>query len=787
MLGLIGTRDLLCRTGAVTIMATLALASAASASPATLVVNSTADSALGGAVTCAGAGAVCTLRAAIEAADASGGAIITLPAGKYTLAIAAPAGSSGSDTDDPATGDLDIDNNANVTVVGDGTGTTLIDANGVDRAFAVHTGASLAISNLTIQSGSPVAQSAGTQQGGAIYTDGTLSTTDVNFTANASNDGGAIYADTDARLSVNGGSFTGNGTQDGGAVEDASVNPAEIENTAFSQQTAYNGGGDLYYDGAGSLTVSDSSFSDTAVYGGGGAIYADGPGELTVTGSQFTGDSGFFGGAIFSNVPITLSQDRFTDDTAAYSGGNGGALYLEGSASTAQTLSVDQFADDSASSDGGAIYTSGGVLGVAQSSIAGSEAQSGAALYLGSTSAFLEDDTIAQNSAITGGALYLSTLAPLSLVNDTIAGNSASTAGGAGGIFGASSASAGAGDGIVNTIVADNVGGDCDAAFGTSVVTGYDLDSDSTCFGGLTAPGLQAGVQPALAAAANNGGQVLTMLEEPGSPTIGTGDTAYCPAADARSVARNPSSCDLGAYQSIGAGLTASNAAPASADLNGTFVITLRASNAGPGIASNLTVTDTLPIGATLLGQQPSAGSCTVTGDPATLACDIGNVAAGSSASVVLFVSSSVAGTFSDTATVSDDQGSAQSATASTVIIARTAKPTISRAQVKQITKTAATLRARLAPHGNDVSYFFEYGTTRQFGRITRVSVTNLAGVRSARIVGLLSGRHYYFRLVASSGSLVTYGSTYSFVTKASPHPQHKPKKKKKKKKTKRK
>lgn len=770
MAGRTGAKRLV-RGTTVVVTTLLGLAGAPSALAATFDVNSTADAALGGAVTCAGAGSECTLRAAIQAADAAGGTnTITLPAGTYTLTMAPPSGSSGSDRDDPASGDLDVDSDTTVTVTGSGAAATLIDTNGLDRAFTVHTGAGLKLTGLSIEGGAPAGESTNYLQGGAIYTDGTLSTDNVAFTANSSgSDGGAVYADTDSRLSVDNSTFTGNASEYGGAIEDASQNPAEIDNVTFSRESAYNGGGDVYYSGAGALTISGSSFTNTVGIAGGGAVYSAGSGQVSVSGSQFVGDSSSYGGAIYSNDSISLTTDGFSDDTATGSSTStgGGALYMEGASAT-QTLVGDEFSNDSSSIYGGAIYTNGGSLAMTQSSIVGSESEYGAAVYIGGTAALFEDDTMAQNSAIQGGALYLSVAAPLTLVNDTIARNTATAAGG--GIFGSSAATAGTGDGIVNTVIAGNVGGDCDSTLSSAEVTGYDLDSDSSCFGGRTAAGLQIGVQPALAAPADNGGQVLTMLEEAGSPTLGTGDGAYCPPADARGVARDPSACDLGAYQAISTGLTASNSAAASAAVGETFMVKLSATNAGPGIASNLTLTDELPAGTTLAGEQPSSGACSVTGDPATVTCDLGTVGGGASASVVLFVSSDVAGTFTNAATVSDDQGASGSASAQTEIIATTAAPTVSRAQIRQITRTAATLRARLDPHANTVSYFFEYGTTHQFGRTTRVTVTNLAGVRSARIVGLLAGKRYYFRLVATSGAVVSYGTTYSFVTRQPKH-----------------
>ena len=64
--------------------------------------------------------------------------------------------------DDPANGDLDIKNNTSVTITGAGSGITTINANSIDRAFAVQADAGLTLSGLTIENGSPNTISSGT-------------------------------------------------------------------------------------------------------------------------------------------------------------------------------------------------------------------------------------------------------------------------------------------------------------------------------------------------------------------------------------------------------------------------------------------------------------------------------------------------------------------------------------------------------------------------------------------------------------------------------------------------
>ena len=109
------------------------------ASAATFTVNDTTDAALTtpNSTNCVSTDAgSCTLRAAVQAADNTGGASqITVPGGTYKLTIA----STGAN--DPATGDLDIDNGATVTITGAGSASTVINPAGIDRAFAVQAGA----------------------------------------------------------------------------------------------------------------------------------------------------------------------------------------------------------------------------------------------------------------------------------------------------------------------------------------------------------------------------------------------------------------------------------------------------------------------------------------------------------------------------------------------------------------------------------------------------------------------------------------------------------------------
>jgi CSLREA domain-containing protein len=114
---------------------------------ATFTVNSTADAVdanLADGVCETATAGVCTLRAAIQQANASAGTdTIVLPAGTYTLTIA------GAGEDAAVTGDLDV--TGILTITGAGADTTIVEAcaipplattcTGIDRVFEVRPGA----------------------------------------------------------------------------------------------------------------------------------------------------------------------------------------------------------------------------------------------------------------------------------------------------------------------------------------------------------------------------------------------------------------------------------------------------------------------------------------------------------------------------------------------------------------------------------------------------------------------------------------------------------------------
>jgi CSLREA domain-containing protein len=297
----------------------LTLAPPVAAAAFTFTVNSTDDAvdATPGDTLCATAGAVCTLRAAIQeanalaAADGTNTITIELAAGQtYTLTL------GGVNDDASAMGDLDI--KANVTI--NGHGATVV-GNGPevptkDRVFQVFSGWTVAINNLTVTGGSvDNANGAGilnddsgaipqiASQPAAAQLTGSLTLTNVVVDNNQSvlnnpfdpADGGGVYNGFDRTLNVTGSTFSNNQAGNGGGLYNAGT--ATVTGSTFSAN-------------ASSCII----FFCSAGVGGGGIANT---GALILTGSRVVGNSSAFagGGVSTGNNLVTRGVVSAQDGT----------------------------------------------------------------------------------------------------------------------------------------------------------------------------------------------------------------------------------------------------------------------------------------------------------------------------------------------------------------------------------------------------------------------------------------------------------------------------------------
>jgi CSLREA domain-containing protein len=313
-----------------------ALGPASLAQSTQILVDSTADAVdvTPGDGQCRTAGGGCTLRAAVQEANALAGEdVIRLAAATYTITI------SGGD-DAAATGDLDI--TSNMSIIGAGSNATIIDGNQINRVFEIwNSSTQVTISQLTIQNG----QAQAGQSGGGLFNKGQAKLENVIVTGNQAENGAGVSSS--SSLLIVGSTISGNvvfdfGGSGGGIYSDGALT---VNDSVLSDNHAFEDGGGIYHIGSlltingsairdnvaedgsgggivssGTVTVDNSSVSDnianTDIDGGGGIN--SGSGKLTITGSTINGNTtiGFGGGIRNNSAMVIVRNSTFSGNSA---------------------------------------------------------------------------------------------------------------------------------------------------------------------------------------------------------------------------------------------------------------------------------------------------------------------------------------------------------------------------------------------------------------------------------------------------------------------------------------
>ena len=380
------------------------------------------------------------------------------------------------------------------------------------------------------------------------------------------------------------------GTAVGWANVSTNVNPADaaglapntvvFESTGLfsTPQTIDLSGGTLDFTNTTTPEAIAAAGSGTLTLSGGGTVgvvsVASGV-TATFTGLTFSGGAAPFGGALNNSGNTTLDDDTLSGNSAGY----GGAIDNE--ATGTLTVSNTTFSNNSATHAGGALDNAG-------------------------VQATLTNTTIAGNTAPLGGGIY--NTGPLTLVNDTVAYNSATGSGGGGGLD-----SGGGSAALYNTIVALNTGGGttADDISGSVSVTGsHNIIDDASTSDGLVGgtDGNQVGISAGLAAnsvttpdgLASNGGPTQTIALQSGSAALNTGLATITgvnvPTTDQRGAVRNPNklnggtTIDVGAYEASSSYLVTT---AADNTLSGTLRAAIEWANSNPA-SSALTGPNTI-------------------------------------------------------------------------------------------------------------------------------------------------------------------------------------------------
>lgn len=260
--------------------------------------------------------------------------------------------------------------------------------------------------------------------GGPISNAGNLYIYDSLITGNYSrNNGGAIV--NNGTTYVSGTTFSNNKTFGttfmGGAVSNAAGKSFVAYNSDFNNNNAHLGGA-IYNNG--NLTVSDSRFTDNSAtqdawYSEGGAIY-NVSGNAKIYGSTFTNNIASSRGGAISNKDsglLTVYNSNFITNRAE----EGGAISnYETSSGTAEAIIYNSLFDrNETTGKGGAIYSDQAPLTIVDSTFTGNKATNnpGGAIYSLNSTLTVINSTFKANEAFVGGA-----------INDRYLGGSPTTA-----------------------------------------------------------------------------------------------------------------------------------------------------------------------------------------------------------------------------------------------------------------------------------------------------------------------------------------------------------------------
>ena len=420
------------------------------------------------------------------------------------------------------------------------TGAVTIVNSFVRRNSATSGGGALSVSGPVLISNSQI-MSNSAPLGGGLYLGGSVLIANSQLANNTatSGSGGGINALAGSRVTVDSSLFatnvaTGTGSPNGGAIY--SEGNLTLTNVSLSGNFASQRGGGIEI--IGTLSAKNSSLSDNRAYHGGG-IADDGGTSSLVAVSLSSNHADGFGGGIINFATTILVASNLSGNSASHGGGieNGGTMAL-----TDVTLSGNAAVDDGGISNAGMLTLisgivsanhadqSGGGIGndgalyIYNSTLSGNSGHFGGGIFNGRT-LNLANSTLSGNVATSGGGIYNWNVGDATLTNVTL-DNQVPPTGTAHNLYLAAGVLT-----LTNSIVNFDAasGANCfGAGAPKSVSRGHNLANDTSC--GLTFTGDQQGPQVPvlLGVLANHGGPTLTQLPRAGSAAIDAGDNAVC-------------------------------------------------------------------------------------------------------------------------------------------------------------------------------------------------------------------------------------------------------------------
>ena len=369
--------------------------------------------------------------------------------------------------------------------------------------------------------------------------------------------GGLILQSNDTiHVTVTNSIFSSNQADYGGGIDHQGSGTLVIVDSTFSDNSASSKGGGIHTF-SGTLTVTNSTFSNNSADWRGGGINQDG-GTVTVTNSTFSDNNANEGGGIYNYIgALTVTNSTISHNSAGW----GGGLHTEVGTLTVTNSNV---INNTASTFGGGIYNAG-KLTVNNNNVAGNSSYLGGGIF-NHGEADIANSTFSKNSVSeSGGGIYNDDIGILQIVNSTFFGNTADWDSGGiqsrGGTITIDSStfyqnSAGhIGGGLAsyftsaivnNTIIADNLGENCDTTM-NPILGANNLTNDSSCGDSFI---ISSTIR--LGTLGDYGGYTQTIPLLSGSSAIDAGNDATCPTTDQRGTTRpQGAACDIGAFEYV--------------------------------------------------------------------------------------------------------------------------------------------------------------------------------------------------------------------------------------------
>lgn len=532
---------------------------------------------------CTGAAGDCSLRGAINAANAAAGHDTIVLANGQTYMLTQPT----LDEDANVGGDLDITDNLKIEGGGSTIQQTLADR--VMDAFpAGGAGKNLSLEAMTITGGNTTANG-----GGVRVQDAAFDMEFVQVTDNLANEsGGGVALEGGVEATIMDSFFfqnTGaiNAISAGGGLSFRNFEGEQgflhITNSEFNDNEGWQGGAGIGFfaqTAEFTMTNTDLTLNDTKLaFGPGGGLWTQG-GRVTIIGGTIDKNSADgYGGGMYMNSPGLVRAVAFDDNGALGAGGlyavdvnsdilldrltitNNDATSIGGGALIDRLRMTNTFVSFNTAGDhGGGIMADSPSFTIDHSTISSNEAKTGdgGGLFIPSGGGVIENVSMTANLAHdSGGGIYVGEPtgfesldwppAPIFVNFTTIAANGALV-----GAANAQDVESNSALHFLQSIVSySGLQPNCNAQMSSS---GNNVEDTNTC--GFSEPGDRPNMDPLLGGLADNGGPTLTMKLQAGSPAIDVGGNCPPPLDDQRGYVRDAGfGCDAGAYEA--------NAAPA--------------------------------------------------------------------------------------------------------------------------------------------------------------------------------------------------------------------------------